>query len=199
MSKNIPLLATVLLFGAYAFYTNSKFNETNDSFVKLRTEIANSSKKPTNTTTTVITQKTIEHISDSKEADKKEVPQFMAANFDPLEGRRQADQNAERLQQIVYSEAKDAVWDDLAENELRKLDSEISGSSIRELECRQTMCYVDVVHDNMQALQNWSLRSGLNPDSIFRKRLSIRFDEPDGKFSTRIFLVREGNDLPPNN
>lgn len=194
---------TLLSVASYAWYTNSRMTRMQRDMVSMRERTLASFQKSPGQTNTVLTQNYIEKIRSGEAvaphgetSAASPVARQPPSDFDPVEMRHRADENAEHLQQAVFSEARDPVWDSQAETEIRKLDALFAGSKIRTTECRRTMCYIDVVHDDMAAFSNWSMRAALEPSEAFASRLSIRFAEPDGKVSTKIFLVRKGEELP---
>lgn len=194
---------TLLAVGAYAWCANSKMTRMERDMMALRTHALVASKENRTETTTILTDRHIERIragqalSPHGEASASAPPGAeLPREFDPVEMRHRADENAEHLEQAVFSEPRDPTWDAQAETEIKKLADIFPGSRIRATECRKTMCYLDVVHDDTATLANWSMRAALEPSEAFASRLSIRFAEPDGKVSTKIFLVRKGEELP---
>lgn len=203
MTKSQYFLAVTLLgVAAYAWYTNSKMTRLQRDMVAMRQHAVAGSKQSPRETSTILTERYVEKIraGAAVPVDEASRPDPAAASlpsdFDPVEMRRRADENAEHLQQATLAEAKDPAWDSQAETEIRKLDDMFPGSKVRTTECRTTMCYIDVVHDDMAAFSNWSMRAALEPSEAFASRLVIRFAEPDGKVSSKVFLARKGKELP---
>jgi len=198
------LAVTVLGSSAYAWYTNARMSHMQRDLTALRTQAVEESKKDPDRTRIVLSEKTIERlragesVAPNAAASAIENPPgaSLAPELDPAELRRRADENAVHLQEAVFAEARDPRWDTQAEAEIRHLDELFPRSSIRATECRRTMCYIDVVHEDVAAFANWSIRASLEPSQAFSSRLSIRFAEPDGKISTKVFLVRRGEELP---
>lgn len=203
MTKSQYFLALTLLgVAAYAWYTNSEMTRMQRDMVEMRQHAVAGSKQSPRETNTILTERYVEKIraGAAVPVDEASTPDPAArqlpAEFDPVEMRRRADENAEHLQQATFAEAKDPGWASQAETEIRKLDEMFPGSKVRTTECRTTMCYIDVVHDDMAAFSNWSMRAALEPSEAFASRLVIRFAEPDGKVSSKVFLARKGKELP---
>jgi hypothetical protein len=204
MAKSQFFLALTLLgVGAYAWYTNAKMTRMQRDVLAIRERAVADSKRSPSQTGTILTERYIEKVRAGTALPQQGQESSVAgpvlpqpSEFDPVEMRRRADENAEHLQQATFAEAKDPAWDSQAEAEIRKLDDMFPGSSVRTTECRTTMCYIDVVHDDMAAFSNWSMRAALEPSEAFASRLVIRFAEPDGKVSSKVFLARKGKELP---
>ena len=203
MTKSQYFLALTLLgVGAYAWYTNSKMTSMQRDMLAIRQRTVADSKQRPSQTSTILTERYVEKIRGGAALPSDETPppdpaaRPLPSEFDPVEMRHRADENAEHLQQATFAEAKDPAWDSQAETEIRKLDGMFPGSKVRTTECRTTMCYIDVVHDDMAAFSNWSMRAALEPSEAFASRLVIRFAEPDGKVSSKVFLARKGKELP---
>jgi len=200
MNKNIWLVVTILLFGSFVWYSNGQMKEMQGSLEAVRAEALVASKKAPQNTTTILTQKTIERFKEGKTVDSSPgVSAPPPPEYDPIESRRQAEENADHLQQIVFSEPADPVWDAKAQVEIQAMDEQFPKSKVKTVECRKTMCFVEVAHDDLQANRLWDAHSTMNPETLFKKRLTIRFDGPNGEMTSKIFLVREGNDLPAIN
>jgi hypothetical protein len=204
MTKSHAFLALTLLgVGAYAWYTNTQVSRMQREMTTLRAHALAGSRERPDQATTILTERYRERFRDGQTvrsigepAEPNATPPQLPPDLDPLEMRHRADENAVHLEQAVFGEPKDPAWDAQAESEIQKLDELFPGSKVRATECRKTMCYIDVVHDNVAALGNWSMRAALEPTEAFASRLSIRFAEPDGKVSTKVFLVRKGEELP---
>ena len=102
------------------------------------------------------------------------------------------------LETSFHDERTDAVWSatTLAEIEEIFASETLTGSAIFGLECRATLCRIDALHDDTQAVHEFT---GWLPQRLADKLPQAIFDyyeQDDGTTVTTVFLAREGYDLP---
>lgn len=98
----------------------------------------------------------------------------------------------------LQQESADGVWSIQAAEALREvLASEaLSGTTVQDIDCRSTLCRLQVVHDNreQQALFEHDFRFKVG--QLLPRMMMHSEEQTDGTISATIYLAREGHELP---
>jgi hypothetical protein len=114
------------------------------------------------------------------------------------EAEERADRRVALIQATLRSEGTDIRWADQAERSILSVseNSELTGSTVGQLECRTTICRVDISHESDLAADHFSgpflTRLPNLPRAMARRYPS----EAGGRVKTVVFLAREGYRLP---
>lgn len=104
------------------------------------------------------------------------------------------------LDQAFATEALDAPWSAATDSAMRgRLATLTNGhSALRSLECRSSMCRLEVVHDDAQQSSEFAQHAftGEGAPLWVGTYVQTRLATPDGKQATVAYLVREGRELP---
>lgn len=73
---------------------------------------------------------------------------------------------------------------------------ELTGSRLTGVECRSTLCKVDVEHENAQAAELWSAVFPLRIASVSSRVMERRYVERAGHRRSTAFVARMGHRLP---
>ncbi|WP_445170919.1 hypothetical protein [Microcoleus sp.] len=120
-----------------------------------------------------------------------------AASLSPqqeIEQRRQLRLNL--LQNAFTAEGPDKAWSIPTEERLKNLVSQsFSHSNLLDVQCRETLCELDVSYDNQEAMNSFfrTLPHTLGWDASGE---ITYLEENDGQIRIKLFLSREGRNLP---
>lgn len=73
---------------------------------------------------------------------------------------------------------------------------EFVGANVVDIECRATLCRVEVIHDSLQAVGDFDIWWPQKLAAILPNATVDRFTLEDGSVGTSIYLAREGYGLP---
>jgi hypothetical protein len=116
---------------------------------------------------------------------------------DPVEARRKAENAMADVQSTLDAERRDPRWASDVESWLSSASGAalLGASHLQKVECKETLCSVEAVHDSEAAMQAWldkfnGLEKGLPTTMTMPTRL------PDGTCRTKTFLLKEGHQFP---
>ena len=99
-------------------------------------------------------------------------------------------------------EQTDVQWSSKAKAEIENAftTQELAGASVTDIECRSTLCRIEVAHVDRQPLAEFEILLPKTLAHILPQALMERVELEDGSTSTLIYLARDGYDLPePDN
>lgn len=123
--------------------------------------------------------------AESENAATEDTERNQAERIDTIE----ANLRGERLDATWAAQASDAIKHAIA-------DEALIGTSVQDVECRATLCRVEVVHDNLPAAQFVQLFA-MKVGPVLPRMTSQPVQKDDGTSGTLIYLAREGHDFPP--
>ena len=117
------------------------------------------------------------------------------------EAQRTAQWEAERrqtLETVHTNERIDAAWSEKTTEALYQalLEDELKHSLIDRVECRATLCRLDVIHDNAEDLAEFELWLPAKVGEVLPKMAMEHREHPDGSVDTIVYLARQGYELP---
>lgn len=131
-----------------------------------------------------------------------ELPRNGAPNQEVVEKTRPPNnaEVAEQFRNAFVRERVDSAWSGGASAQIREaLATHLPpGTSIRELECRQTMCSVELKHKSVEDFRN-TIRTMLPGGEVplWGGALNaVITTESDGDVTGAVFIAREGHQLP---
>jgi hypothetical protein len=104
-----------------------------------------------------------------------------------------AEQRIEQIETSFQGEAQDASWAQSTSDKIYQfLESEmLTGTSIIDLECRSTVCRIEVSHRSFDDQENFDLNFGVDMPHAFSKFTLSRTEHDDGTTSTVMYAFRE--------
>jgi hypothetical protein len=126
----------------------------------------------------------------------QESPPAAPEQPDPAQLEAQAREQFARSVQLAREEGIDASWSEHAERQLGDAfrGEKLAGSALQRVECRSTLCFAEVLHDDESAHDAFVSGFPALVDWAFDARLEV--DREHGKPSTRMLITREGAALP---
>lgn len=115
-----------------------------------------------------------------------------------LEAERRAYERIQLIETSLQQEHVDASWSTEASDAIEQtFDSEeLAGASLVDLECRSTLCRVEVLHDDSEQLTEFQLLFPNKIGHILPQLTLDHVEEGDSSTSTVIYLARDGYRLP---
>ncbi len=113
-----------------------------------------------------------------------------------------AQDHAERrvalLDATLRAEGPDTPWAGASERTIREVsvNPELAGSSVQSVECRTTICRVEVLHDSEQAADRFGGPFLAKLPNLPRGMVRRYPPDADGRSRSVVFLAREGHRLP---
>lgn len=98
----------------------------------------------------------------------------------------------------LRSESTDVIWSTQAAEALLAAfqNEELSGTAVRDLECRATLCRVELAHRNPERQLAFEQQFRFKIGTILPRMTMHSEEQQDGTISATIYLAREGHDLP---
>jgi hypothetical protein len=98
----------------------------------------------------------------------------------------------------LQQESADGVWSIQAAEALREaLASEaLSGTAVQDIDCRSTLCRLQVVHDNREQQALFEHGFSFKVGQLLPRMMMHSEEQTDGTISATMYLAREGNELP---
>jgi len=105
----------------------------------------------------------------------------------------------EAIEATLRGEAIDATWAAQATDAIEQAleDKALEGSVLDALECRSTLCRVEVTHPNPIARADFMLRFPMKVGQVLPSMTVRPIEGDDGSSTSSIYLAREGHELPP--
>lgn len=112
---------------------------------------------------------------------------------------RLQEKRIESIGTALRTEPLDAAWATQAMDAIRQAMSSatMSGTSIHDVECRSSLCRVEVAHENPAARARFIRRFAMLVGPMLPTMTAQPIEAGDGAFASLIYLAREGHDLPP--
>ncbi len=98
----------------------------------------------------------------------------------------------------LRQESTDGVWSLQAMDALRQAlgSEEFSGTQVQNMECRATLCRLEVVHADREQQMRFEQHFSFNVGSLLSRMMMHSEEQTDGTISVTIYLAREGHQLP---
>ncbi len=111
----------------------------------------------------------------------------------------QEETRLEAIEATLRGEAIDATWAAQATDAIEQTleDKALEGSVLHALECRSTLCRVEVTHPNPTARADFMLRFPMAVGLVLPSMTVRPIEGDDGSSTSSIYLTREGHELPP--
>jgi hypothetical protein len=105
----------------------------------------------------------------------------------------------EAIEATLRREAIDATWTAQATDAIEQAmgDKALEGSVLHALECRSTLCRVEVAHQNPIARADFMLRFAMMVGPVLPSMTVQPIEGDDGSSTSSIYLARQGYELPP--
>lgn len=105
----------------------------------------------------------------------------------------------EAIEATLRGEAIDATWAAQATDAVEQAfeDKALEGSVLDALECRSTLCRVEVTHPNPTARADFMLRFPMMVGPVLPSTTTQLIEADDGSSTTWIYLARQGHELSP--
>ncbi len=105
----------------------------------------------------------------------------------------------EAIEATLRHEAIDATWVAQATDAIEQAmeDKALAGSELHDLECRSTLCRVEVAHQNPIARADFMLRFAMMVGPVLPSMTAQPIEGDDGSSTSSIYLARQGYELPP--
>ena len=104
-------------------------------------------------------------------------------------------ENIDQLEVSFLNEKQDKLWTEATTDALYQSleSSELIGTSLIDLECRSTLCRIEVDHKNFNDQENFDLNFGVNMPSVFSKFTVSRTEDENGggSSSTVLYAFRD--------
>lgn len=114
------------------------------------------------------------------------------------EEERQIQERAKAIEAKLEAEALDGAWSGSASDLLRGAfaDEQLAEASPQDIECRTTLCRVEVRHRDEAKLGQFQRVFPSKVASMFPRLAMHRIKNPDGSLTTYVYLARQGHRLP---
>lgn len=114
------------------------------------------------------------------------------------EEERQVQERAEAIEAKLEAESRDDAWSGGASDRLREAfaDERLAEASPQDIECRTTLCRVEVRHPDEAKLGEFQRVFAFKVASMFPRLAMHRIKNPDGSLTTYVYLARQGHRLP---
>ena len=148
---------------------------------------------------TTLTQDTTEvsSLSDGSTADQV----FIESDEVTLveQNRQHLDNLLSDIETNLQNEPTDQQWvaDTRAVIEQTFASEEFSGATLTGIECRTSLCRVELLHDSLQSIDNFDVWWPQRLAPVLPNAVIDRVELDDGSVSTLIYLARAGYDLSP--
>jgi hypothetical protein len=98
----------------------------------------------------------------------------------------------------LQQESADGVWSIQAAEALREAlaNEALSGTTVQDINCRSTLCRLQVVHDNREQQALFEHDFSFKVGQLLPRMMTHSEEQTDGTISATIYLAREGNELP---
>ncbi|MGH8593313.1 MAG: hypothetical protein ACREV3_05505 [Gammaproteobacteria bacterium] len=114
------------------------------------------------------------------------------------EEKREVEERMQALESSLQNEPLDSDWSPQAREQITEVfaSKELAETSLEHIECRSTLCRVEVEHDDLRKRREFELWFPFKVAEIL-PRIAMRYVENDnGSSGTIIYLAREGHRLP---
>jgi hypothetical protein len=98
----------------------------------------------------------------------------------------------------LQQESADGVWSIQAMDALREAlgSEELSGTMVRDMECRATLCRLEVEHRDQEQQMAFEQQFSFKVGELLPRMMMHSEEQTDGTISATIYLAREGHELP---
>jgi len=109
-----------------------------------------------------------------------------------------ADRRVALMTRVLTEESVDRGWARGAEDALGEAarSPELSGSRVTALECRSTICRIDVEHESFRAAERWTAVFALRIATVSVRAMERRYHDAGGVRRSTMFVARTGHRLP---
>jgi hypothetical protein len=104
----------------------------------------------------------------------------------------------EAIETSLRRESIDATWAAQAAHAIDQAmgDKTLEGSVLHDLECRSTLCRIEVTNKDPQARSAFELRFFMAVAQLLPRATLRTVENQDGSSSTVLYLARDGHDFP---
>jgi len=98
----------------------------------------------------------------------------------------------------LQNENIDSQWSEKAKTEIENTfaSDELASAAVTEIECRSTLCRIEVAHDEPQSLSEFDVLLPQKLAHILPQTTMDRVELEDGSTQTIVYLSRDGFDFP---
>lgn len=135
-----------------------------------------------------------------------EFPDNAAAVADPLEEKaiaveeekRRVEERMQALETSLQNDPLDRSWSIQVSEQITQAfaSEELAGISLDDVECRSTLCRVEVMHDDPMRRDEFEIWFPFKVAQFLPRLVMRRVDNDDGSSSTVVYTARQGYRLP---
>jgi len=105
---------------------------------------------------------------------------------------------AQAIEASLEAETVDSAWSGSTSQIIGEAftGEELAGASLQDIDCRSTLCRVEVQHRDEAKLQEFQRLFPLKVSQALPRMMMHRIDNADGSITTYLYLARQGYRLP---
>jgi len=105
---------------------------------------------------------------------------------------------AQTIEASLEAETVDSAWSGSTSQIIGEAftGEELAGASLQDIDCRSTLCRVEVQHRDEAKLQEFQRLFPLKVSQALPRMMMHRIDNADGSITTYLYLARQGYRLP---
>lgn len=114
------------------------------------------------------------------------------------EEQQQIQAYAQTIEASLEAETVDSAWSGSTADLIREVFAadELAGASLQDIDCRATLCRVEVQHRDEAKLRKFQHLFPFRVSQVLPRLMMHRIENADGSITTYLYLARQGHRLP---
>lgn len=114
------------------------------------------------------------------------------------EEQQQIQAYAQTIEANLEAETMDSAWSGSTADRIRDAftGDELAGASLQDIDCRATLCRVEVQHRDEAKLRKFQHLFPFKVSQVLPRLMMHRIENADGSITTYLYLARQGHHLP---
>ncbi|MGQ0443644.1 MAG: hypothetical protein ACT4O2_00590 [Beijerinckiaceae bacterium] len=114
------------------------------------------------------------------------------------EEQQQIQAYAQTIEASLEAEPVDSAWSGSTADRIREIftGDELAGASLQDIDCRATLCRIEVQHRDEAKLREFQRLFPLRVSQVLPRLMMHRIENADGSVTTYLYLARQGHRLP---